>query len=111
LLIHYYVMPRRVVRHLRETRFLKRRSRLDIYLDVLSSIHRLSGFTGWARFTRVMYMANLNPATLKERLKELSYLDMIVWNEHGLRLTGKGYSFLKELSGLLEKYGISAVPR
>ena len=91
----------------RELRFLKRRDRLNIYLDILQAIHTLAGWTGWAKFTRVMYMANLNPATLKERLKELSYLDMIVWNEHGLRLTGKGYEFLRELCGVLEKYGLA----
>jgi predicted transcriptional regulator len=51
-------------------------------------------------------MANLNHKRLKERLQELSYLDMIVWNEHGLKLTEKGYHFLKELHVVLEKYGI-----
>jgi len=50
-------------------------------------------------------MANLNPARLRERLKELSYLEMIVWNEHGLRLTEKGYSFFKTLRKILEEYG------
>lgn len=81
---------------------------MSIYLDILSAIHVLSGWTGWAKFTRVMYMANLNPARLRERLKELSYLEMIVWNEHGLRLTEKGYAFLKELREVLRKYGVYA---
>jgi len=89
----------------RDLSFLRRRDRLSIYLDILSSIHELSKRSGWAKFTRVMYMANLNPARLRERLKELSYLEMIVWNEHGLRLTEKGYSFFKTLRKILEEYG------
>ncbi|MBC7112722.1 MAG: hypothetical protein H5T34_01650 [Candidatus Methanomethyliales bacterium] len=89
----------------RDVRFLRRRGKLEIYLDVLLSIHKLSGGgEGWAKSTRVMYMANLNPKSLKEKLQELSYLDMVVWNEHGLRLTEKGRSFLKELQGLFERY-------
>jgi predicted transcriptional regulator len=92
----------------REVRFLKRRGRLDIYLDILSSIHRLGGM-GWARTTRVMYIVNLNPRSLKEKLQELSYLDMIVWNEHGVRLTEKGYSFLKEMRAVLEKYEVLSI--
>jgi len=92
--------------HSREVRFLERRDRLNIYLDILQAIHTLSCQTGWAKFTRVMYMANLNHKRLKERLQELSYLDMIVWSEHGLKLTEKGYRFLEELQSILEKYGI-----
>jgi predicted transcriptional regulator len=94
------------MRHSREVRFLERRDRLSIYLGILQAIHTLSRQTGWAKFTRVMYMSNLNYKRLKERLQELSYLGMVVWNEHGLKLTEKGYCFLKELHGVLEKYGI-----
>jgi predicted transcriptional regulator len=94
------------MRRSREVRFLERRDRLSIYLGILQAIHTLSRQTGWAKFTRVVYVANLNHKILKERLQELSYLDMVVWNEHGLKLTDKGYCFLKELHGVLEKYGI-----
>jgi predicted transcriptional regulator len=94
------------MRHSREVRFLERRDRLNIYLDILQAIYTLSRRAGWAKFTRVVYMANLNHKRLKERLQELSYLDMVVWNEHGLKLTEKGYHFLKELHVVLEKYGI-----
>jgi len=94
------------MRHSGEVRFLERRDRLNIYLDILQAIHTLSRRDGWAKFTRVVYMANLNHKRLKERLQELSYLDMVVWNGHGLKLTEKGYRFLKELHGILEKYGM-----
>jgi len=90
----------------REARFLERRDRLSIYLDILQAIHTLSRRDGWAKFTRVVYVANLNHKRLRERLQELSYLDMVVWYEHGLKLTEKGYRFLKELHGILERYGI-----
>ncbi len=86
---------------------------MNIYLDILSAIDVLSeNGRYWAKFTRVMYMANMNPVRLKERLQELSYLNMIIWNEQGLRLTEKGRLFYKELRGVLEKFGIlSAVKR
>lgn len=92
--------------HSRELRFLKRRGKLEVYLAILDAIHKLSRMTGWAKVTRVMYMANLNPESLKVKLQELSYLDMVVWNEHGVKLTEKGYSFYREICELLEKYNV-----
>jgi len=90
----------------RTLRFLKRRGRLEVYLAILDAIHKLSRETGWAKPTRVMYMANLNPKSLKVKLQDLSYLDMVVWNEHGIKLTGKGYSFYREICELFEKYSV-----
>ena len=96
----------------RAARFLKRRGRLNIYLDILSAVDELSGSgRDWAKFTWVMYMANMNSTRLKERLQELSYLEMIIWNEQGLRITEKGHLFLKELRNVLKKFGILPAAR
>jgi predicted transcriptional regulator len=92
----------------RDLRFLKRRGKLEIYLDILFSIYKLAG-RGWAKITRVMYMTNLNPKSLKEKLQELSYLDLIIWDERGVKLTEKGFSFLKEINTIFEKYKVHPI--
>lgn len=88
----------------REKLFLGRRDRLTVYLDILEAILYCCSYsrTGWAKFTHVMYKSNLSSKRLKERLLELSYLDLIVWNELGLKLTEKGLNFLNDCRKALE---------
>lgn len=89
----------------RTTRFLKRRDRITIYLNILEAIQQLSSTspTKRAKITHVLYKSNLNTKRLKERLQELSYLDLITWDNTGLKLTEKGRRFLQEYQNLINK--------
>jgi len=82
----------------RERLFLGRRDRLIVYIDILKAILECSRYNenGRAKFTHVMYRSNLSSKRLKERLLELSYLDLVVWDGTGLKLTKKGLRFLKD---------------
>lgn len=89
--------------------FMKRRDRITIYISILESIMECSSksATGYAKFTHVMYRSNLSSQRLKERLQELSYLDLITWDNLGIKLTHKGKNFLEEYKNLMikiEKY-------
>lgn len=95
----------------RNLKFLRRRDRLSVYIDILEAILEecRRSDNGFAKFTRVMYRANLSARRLKDRLLELSYLELIKWNEHGLKLTEKGRAFLREVKPFLKilaKYGV-----
>lgn len=83
--------------------FLKKRDRLSIYLSILDAIRECSitSKTGYAKFTHIMYKSNLSSQRLKERLKELSYLDLIIWNDLGIKLTSKGIKFLDDFKKLM----------
>ncbi|MCR6692724.1 MAG: winged helix-turn-helix domain-containing protein [archaeon YNP-LCB-003-016] len=89
----------------RTARFLKRRDRITIYLNILEAIQQLSSTspTKRAKITHVLYKSNLNTKRLKERLQELSYLDLITWDNTGLKLTEKGKTFLQEYQNLINK--------
>jgi len=89
----------------RTTKFLKRRDRITIYLNILEAIQQLSSTspTKRAKITHVLYKSNLNTKRLKERLQELSYLDLITWDNTGLKLTEKGKTFLQEYQNLINK--------
>ena len=88
----------------REKLFLGRRDRLILYLDILRAILECCKYSpnGKAKFTHVMYMSNLSSKRLKDRLIELSYLDLIDWDKDGLRLTKKGLSFLNDCEKALK---------
>ncbi len=93
----------------RDVRFLKRRDRLLVYVSILEAIRGEASKKPFAKFTRVMYRSNLSAMRLRERLRELSYLGLVEWNEQGVRLTEKGEKFLREVKKLfkvLEKYGL-----
>jgi len=89
----------------RTAKFLKRRDRITIYINILESIQQLSIInpTGRAKITHVLYKSNLNTKRLKERLQELSYLDLITWDNTGIKLTEKGKEFLQEYQKLINK--------
>lgn len=89
----------------RTAKFLKRRDRITIYIDILESIQQLSIInpTRRAKITHVLYKSNLNTKRLKERLQELSYLDLITWDNTGIKLTEKGKEFLQEYQKLINK--------
>jgi len=89
----------------RTTRFLKRRDRITVYLNILEAIQQLSSTspTKRAKITHVLYKSNLNTKRLKERLQELSYLDLIIWDNTGLKLTEKGAALLQEYRNLINK--------
>jgi len=82
----------------RAERLLKRRDRLSIYVSILEALDDRR----YTKLTHVMYRSNLSAMRLRERLLELSYLGLIVWNEQGVKLTEKGVEFLREVKGLLE---------
>ena len=92
----------------RNVLFLRRRDRLAVYVSILEAIRQEMRCRRFAKFTHVMYRSNMSAMRLKERLQELSYLELIEWNEHGVRLTEKGVNFLREVKKLfrvLEEYG------
>jgi len=92
----------------RNVLFLRRRDRLVVYANILEAIREEMHSRRFARFTHVMYRSNMPVRRLKKRLQELSYLDLVEWNEHGVRLTEKGVNFLREVKKLfrvLEEYG------
>ncbi|RLE57521.1 MAG: hypothetical protein DRJ30_00180 [Candidatus Methanomethylicota archaeon] len=93
-------MHREKTDFIREKLFLGRRDRLIVYVDILNAILDCSGRggNGWAKFTHVMYRSNLSSKRLKERLLELSYLDLIEWGSLGIKLTEKGLNFLKDFN-------------
>jgi len=92
----------------RNVLFLRRRDRLVVYVSILEAIREEMRSRRFAIFTHVMYGSNMSAMRLKERLQELSYLELVEWNEHGVRLTEKGINFLREVKKLfrvLEEYG------
>ena len=96
----------------RRVLFLSRRDRLAVYLSILEAIRKDASKTRepFVKFTHVMYKSNLSSTRLKERLLELSYLGLVVWNEHGIKLTEKGVNFLREVKKMfkvIEEYGLS----
>ena len=93
----------------RHVLFLNRRDRLAVYISILEAIREVMREGSFAKFTHVMYKANLSAVRLKQRLLELSYIELVEWNEHGVKLTEKGVNFLKEVRKLfrvLEEYGV-----
>ena len=73
---------------------MSKRSRLEIYLDVLQSIR-----SGVYKPTRIMYNTNLSWNPLQEILQSLIAQELIVMNEMGNRknyeITEKGITALK----------------
>jgi predicted transcriptional regulator len=74
-----------------------KRSRLEIYLDVMKVLHR-----GESRPTRIMYQANLSWKPLMQILENLMKQEIIVGSlDHGhavYRLTKKGFDILEYFS-------------
>ena len=80
----------------------ERRSKLEIYYDVLSAIEHESSSIGVIKPTRLQYGSNLSYDKLTKYLKELHNKGMIVKNG-GIRIIDKGREFMSEYCGVREK--------
>ena len=78
-----------------------KRSKLEIYLDVLKTIRK-----GTCKPTRIMYLTNLSWKPLMEVLDSLTAQDLIAMREHGDRkrydITEKGSNVLGYMSKVME---------
>ncbi len=92
----------------REVLQLKRRTRMTIYLDILSAVDRVKLKYGLAKMTRVQYQVNVPYDRFKTYVDELVRLGLIELGSQ-LSLTQKGESYVleyKRFRGFLEGIGI-----
>lgn len=88
---------------------VKKRSRTDIYLDVLDLLCKEGGRAGKASPTRVARRANLSYVRFQKILKHLVEVGMVRLTDSGLLVTQKGLdclSQLREVNSLLSKVEI-----
>lgn len=85
----------------------KRRSKIDIVYDILSAIQNKGGVI---KPTHLLYKANLSYNLLNQYLKELSNKGLVVEESDNdkknpkrvIRLTDKGFEFLKQYNVMKE---------
>ncbi|MCW3983519.1 MAG: winged helix-turn-helix domain-containing protein [Candidatus Bathyarchaeota archaeon] len=88
---------------------VKKRSRTDIYLDVLDLLCKEGGRTGKASPTRVARRANLSYVRFQKILKHLVDVGMVRFTDSGILVTQRGInclSQLREVNSLLSKVGL-----
>lgn len=87
---------------------LRRRSRLVIYLDILSAVERVKLKYGLAKMTKVQYQVNVPYDRFKTYIDELIRLGLVEWGDQ-LSLTERGQAYVLECNrfvDFLESLGI-----
>jgi predicted transcriptional regulator len=86
-----------------------KRSKTDMYHDVLDLLCKEGGRVGKASPTRVAHRANLPYDRFQKILEHLIKVDMVRRTDNGLLITGKGINCLRQLhrtNELLRRFGL-----
>ncbi len=89
---------------------MAKRSKVDIYYDVLVLLHQECANYGKASPTRVASGANLSYVRFQKVLEHFLELDMVQKIEDGILLTEKGLKSLRQLrkaNAMLERLGLN----
>lgn len=88
----------------------ERRTKLQIYFDVLRLVSDESKLNGDISPTRVAHKANIPYDRFRKCLQHLDKVGMICQDDHGrLAVTGKGLEYLEEyvkIEGFLKRMGL-----